>query len=157
LKNITYPNNDQDPALRAALYQIRCYLYGNLSELMLIKYRTGQIKNIKFNGLMSFFPLLDDVDQLKRLDGWLLSTLYRTILLRMRMLNKIGKGKTSQFPFTIKRTEMPARFRQHRDVKRRTYQIPSFLRIYNAIRHGVASQGIASILNDESQSYNYSN
>lgn len=155
-KGLTFPNNNQDLALKAAIYQIRCYLYGDLSELRLIKHKNGQVRNLKFKGLMSFYPIVDNTDQLKELDGWLVSMIYRLLLKRKLLL--VGKmSNFNQFPFNVGKGEMVKRFRLQKSSNKKTYQIPSFLRIFNSIRLGIANNGISSILNDEAKTYSYSN
>ncbi len=48
--------------------QIRRYLYGNLNETVLKKYLNGAYKRLTFKGIMSFYPLIDDKNQLHELD-----------------------------------------------------------------------------------------
>src|ERR1035438_4858621 len=55
------------------IYQLRRYLYGNMSEATLRRYLYRQTPLIRFKGLMSFYPIVDDDELLQELDGWLIS------------------------------------------------------------------------------------
>ena len=72
------------------LLQIRRYLYGNFSEARLRELERGAAKQIRFPGLLSYFPLVDDQEQLKQIDGWLASTLFLALNKRARLLRAIG-------------------------------------------------------------------
>ena len=67
-------NGSFDNDYLVMIYQIRRYLYGGLSEAKLRRYSSRSTARIHFKGLMSFYPIVDDEEQLKALDGWLLST-----------------------------------------------------------------------------------
>jgi RNA-directed DNA polymerase len=72
------------------LYQIRRYLYGELSESQLRKYMARQTPLMKYHGLMSFYPIVDDERLLKELDGWLIGSGHRALQLRARLLGRAG-------------------------------------------------------------------
>jgi RNA-directed DNA polymerase len=67
-----------------ALSQIRSYLYGGLNDTELRRYKLGIIDNLRFRGLMSYYPLVDDEKQLKTLDGWLIHTFKQALRCRQR-------------------------------------------------------------------------
>src|SRR5699024_7564064 len=67
LQSVKIPNNDNDSDFVTAIMQIRRYLYGNLNENMLKNYLNGSYKRLNFKGVMSFYPLLDDEQQMKEL------------------------------------------------------------------------------------------
>lgn len=73
LKGLIIPANDRDKALLTAMMQVRRYLYGGLLHRDMVDYIKGRRKSFHFKGVMSFYPLLNDVAQLHALDGWLLS------------------------------------------------------------------------------------
>lgn len=68
---VVIPANDKDESLLTAMMQIRRYMYGGLSGEQIRNYIQGRSKRIYFKGLMSFYPLVNDISQLKQLDGWL--------------------------------------------------------------------------------------
>lgn len=156
LKALTIPNNDEDPAFVTAIMQIRRYLYGNLNEHVIQLYLIGHYKRLKFKGLMSFYPLLNDEEQLKKLDGWLVSTILHAIKLRENILNSKGFRVSGQFPFNLNKQSILEVCKKKR-VKNRIglIQIPSFLRIYQAIQKGIENDGIEYTMNPKSNLYNY--
>ena len=72
------------------LNQIRRYLYGGLGESQLRKYMARQTPLIRYQGLMSFYPIVNDEALLKSLDGWLLNSVYRALRLRGRLYRRAG-------------------------------------------------------------------
>ncbi|WP_143696472.1 reverse transcriptase domain-containing protein [Williamsia muralis] len=59
------------------IWQLRRYLYGNLSESKLRKLESSTVPLMNFHGVMSYFPLVDDDEQLSNLD---LAIISRTAL-----------------------------------------------------------------------------
>lgn len=90
-----------DKNFLSALMEVRRYLYGNLTEITLKKYMNGTYKVLSFKGIMSFYPLINDVEQLKELDNWLICTILNILELRRKMLTGIfvGDFDPNQFPF----------------------------------------------------------
>jgi len=74
------------------IYQLRRYLYGGLSESMLRRFLVRQIPKLRFKGLMSFYPIVDDEDLLKKLDGWMLACTMRAIKLRGALWSQYYPG-----------------------------------------------------------------
>ncbi|MCV5707074.1 hypothetical protein OFN27_28300, partial [Escherichia coli] len=68
LKALKIPANNKDEALLSAICEIRRYMYGNLSEDMLSAYINGRSNRIFFKGIMSFYPLINDEEQMRSLD-----------------------------------------------------------------------------------------
>ncbi|WP_248842659.1 reverse transcriptase domain-containing protein, partial [Pseudomonas syringae group genomosp. 3] len=81
LKGLVIPANDRDKALLVSIMQVRRYMYGGLSNRDITDYISGRKKYLQFKGVMSFYPLLNDESQLRNLDGWLVSMIYRCIQL----------------------------------------------------------------------------
>ncbi|SDO30199.1 reverse transcriptase domain-containing protein [Halobacillus aidingensis] len=157
LKNIIVPSNDEDPALVTAMMQIRRYLYGNLSESKLKSFVNGKYKRIRFKGIMSFYPLIDDVEQLKELDGWLKSTIYNTLKLRKKLFLKKNILRVSyNFPFNVSEKDLITRFKSASfKGTKGIYEIPSFLRIYQGIKNGITNNGIEYTMNEKAFEYDY--
>ncbi|WP_339241300.1 reverse transcriptase domain-containing protein [Paenibacillus sp. FSL F4-0243] len=156
LKNIIIPNNNEDPSFVTAIMQIRRYLYGNLNEQSIRLYLSGQYNRLKFKGLMSFYPLINDEEQLAELDGWLVSTILHATKLREKILLSKGYRVSGQFPFNLNKQTM-LDICKKKKIKNRVgiIQIPSFTRIYHAIQRGIENDGIEYTMNPKSNIYNY--
>jgi hypothetical protein len=72
------------------IYQLRRHLYGGLSERKLGRYLSRAVPVVHYKGFMSYFPLVDDDDQLKGLDGWLLHTVSTSLNKRRQLLHGLG-------------------------------------------------------------------
>lgn len=153
LKALSIPANDRDDGFLTAVMQVRRYLYGNLSERQLYRYLKGYTRRLQFKGLMSFYPLLDDEEQLRHLDGWLLATIERALKLRSRLLFQKGFNVKSQFPFNVRGSELLRRCARERIHGKRLLRIPSFLRVYKAIKQGLVSSGIVATMNPRTRRY----
>jgi len=125
-----------DKDLGSAMHQIRRYLYGNLSEATLKKYERGMIRHITFKGLMSYYPFVDDVDQLKALDSWLANAIFRFVKARTKLLFVKHSLSLSKLPWSATAEDIVDKYKGDRYI-----DIPSFLRIHNAIRKGIIHQG----------------
>lgn len=149
LKSIRIPSNDRDYGLLVAIMQIRRYLYGNLSEVQIRDFMIGRKKHLRFKGLMSYYPLVDNEIQLKELDGWLVSVIHRSLKLRVKLLEKWKFKVAHNFPFNVERENLVEEFakREVGPQKKRLLQIPSFLRIYMAVKKGLTDTGIERTMN----------
>jgi len=157
LRALVIPANNEDPGLLVAISQVRRYLYGNLNEAMLARYATGDSFNISFKGVMSFYPLVDNEEQLKELDRWLGRTVFRCIQRRGELLRQWQYNRDHVFPFNVARAQFITAARSQRvgPRHRRLLAIPSFLRIHKALRRGLLASGIEAVMNSGSQHYNY--
>lgn len=106
LKALIIPANDVDVALQGALGEIRRYLYGGLTSTQILNFIHGRTRRIYFKGLMSYYPLLTDKQQLCDLDGWLVSAVHRAVRERRRLLLKHGFDRRHSFPFNVKRSDL---------------------------------------------------
>lgn len=118
------------------LLQIRRYLYGNLTEEKLARLRSGRAKKINYPGVMSFFPLLDDLNQLKRMDGWLLETIHNSLRARAKILHDKGLEKLPT-PHGLSIQEL-SRASAATDKGTLDLRVPSFVRISTVIRAAAA-------------------
>lgn len=155
LKGLIIPSDDKDPALLTAIMQIRRYMYGGLSDQQLRNYLNGRTKRIYFKGIMSFYPLINDTDQLRSLDGWLISVIFRSLRLRAKLLKKWGYDRSAYFPFNVRHSEIPAKFRSQKIHGRQLLEVPSFTLIQRAIEKGLKNRGIENVMNPESTDYDY--
>lgn len=155
LRGLIIPSNDKDPALLTAIMQIRRYMYGGLSDQQIRNYISGRSKRIFFKGIMSFYPLVNDEEQLKALDGWLVSVLYRALKLRSKLLINWKYNRSHQFPFNVARDDIPKSFAARRPFGKPLLEVPSFMLINKALQKGLTNRGIESVMNPSSLDYDY--
>ncbi len=157
-RGMNFPANDHDKDFLRAIRQIRRYLYGNLTEGVLQRVINGQYQRLLFKGLMSFYPLLDDEEQLRDLDRWMISTILNALRKRRKLFGQHGYKKIDQtiFPFNCTdKTVVPICLGKKAPNGKGTYQIPSFLRIYRVIKLGLQNEGIEWVMNPNSSPYDY--
>jgi hypothetical protein len=154
-KAMNLPANHVDKDFITALMQIRRYLYGNMTEITLKKYLNGTYKRLSFKGIMSFYPLVTDEKQMLGLDKWLLSTILNVLNKRKKLLLvHIPTFNTNQFPFNCKKNELVEKCRISMvNGKKGLIELPSFLRIYRAIKKGVLNDGIEKVMHPNSNMY----
>lgn len=151
----TIPANDKDKNFLSAICEIRRYMYGGLSKKQIKDYLSGRTKRIYFKGVMSFYPLVDDVEQLTRLDGWVLSVIHRTLKLRCKLLASHGFSRSHSFPFNVSRQVLLAQCAKFIVSGKNLLEIPSFLLIHKALKKGLEESGIERVMNPESLNYDY--
>lgn len=149
------PSGGRDKNFLSAIMDVRRYLYGNLTEEILKKYMNGTFKVLDFKGIMSFYPLINDIDLLKELDNWLISTILNIIELRRKKLVKYDSTFPShQPPFFLNKDELLLHCKTAVvGYKTGLLEIPSFLRIHNALKLGLLNNGVESIMNPQSIYY----
>lgn len=155
LRGLIIPANDRDKALLVAMMQIRRYLYGGLLHRDMVDYIKGRRRSLHFKGVMSFYPLLNDIDQLRALDGWLVSTVDRCVQTRSRLLRSHGFDRRDSFPFNVRREEVLTKYRRKRVSGKRLLELPSFQLVYKALQRGVLETGIERVMHPESSKYGY--
>lgn len=149
------PANDKDKSFLVAMTQIRRYMYGGLSKQQMKDYLSGRSKRIYFKGIMSFYPLVDDVEQLKSLDGWLVSIIYRTLKRRSNLLKGWRYNRTHIFPFNVTRDDLLESCEKKIINGKRLLEIPSFLLVQKTLQKGLVESGIERIMNPDSLNYDY--
>ncbi len=154
-RGVNIPANGIDKDFITAIMQIRRYLYGNLTEKTLRMYLNGAYKVLSFKGIMSFYPLITDVEQMKYLDKWLVSTILNSLNLRKKLfLVHNPVFNTNQYPFNVKKEELIIQSRLFEiNGKKGLLEIPSFLRIFEALRIGLINEGIERVMNPHANSY----
>lgn len=155
LRGLVIPNNGRDTALLSAMLQIRRYLYGGLLHRDINEYLKGRRRRLYFKGAMSFYPLLNDEDQLKRLDGWLISVIHRAVQLRSKLLINHHYDRQDSFPFSVKKEKIVRQYRRRRIGGKPLLEIPSFALIYKALQLGLREAGIERVMHPESIKYDY--
>ena len=123
-----------DKDVVVTLQEIRRYIYGDLSEKKKIQeFLFGGTAQIHSKGLLSNFPLIDDVEQLKSLDGWMANSLMRALRRRYTLLNMQHIFKYKKSTVFIK---------DYEKNKNKGYCIPSFRLLYNALKKGIKLNGL---------------
>jgi len=151
----TIPANDEDKNFLSAMCEIRRYMYGGLSKKQIKDFLSGRSKRIYFKGVMSFYPLVDDVEQLTKLDGWVLSVIYRALKLRCKLLANHGYCRSHSFPFNASRQALLDICAREVICGKNLLEIPSFLLIHKALQKGLVESGIERIMNPDSLNYDY--
>lgn len=143
------PIGGKDKNFLSAIMEVRRYLYGNLTEVTLKKYLNGTYKVLTFKGIMSFYPLINDIDQLKELDRWLICSVMNVLKLRKKQLKrKVSTFDDTQFPFYCSKNQLIVNCKMNSLL-----EIPSFLRVYNAMQIGLKNEGIERVMNPQSGYY----
>lgn len=144
-----FPTATKDEDFKTAISEVRRFLYGNLTEQSIKKYLNGTYVTLSFKGIMSFYPLVDDEEQMKELDRWLISTIMNCLRKRRLLLIKLGYP-TDIFPFNLDKDNLIKICKTKDNGK---YQIPSFLRICLALKLGIKNQGITKVMHPDSNYY----
>lgn len=94
LQNGTFNRSRVDKPIdrdyQVMILQLRRYLYGDLTEERVREFQRGGIRRMRYPGVMSYFPLVDDGDQLRAIDGWLVSTIEQALSRRGVLLQRMG-------------------------------------------------------------------
>jgi hypothetical protein len=132
-----------DPTTSA---QIRRYLYGGLDDTKLKFFRVERINKLYFRGVMSYYPIVDDEVQLKKLDGWLIHTLKQAL----RRRQNLWQSKNISIPGPYKDwIENIEKIKQMETPSGEIYdtRIPSFLHINRTMRTSLLRSGVKSVTN----------
>lgn len=156
LRSIRVPGLRDDDFI-TAMMQVRRYISGSLSKSALYGYINGGEGQIWFRGVMRFYPLVTDEDQLRALDGWLLSTLYRALRLRARLFAAHGYTRVRTiFPYSVPKERLVSALDSHKIWGKRLVEVPSFLLLSRAMHKAMREHGIAHVMDPRSSVYSYS-
>lgn len=153
LRALIIPANDQDPALISAMAEVRRYLYGGVTSTQILNYIHGRTNRIYFKGLMSYYPLINNVQQLKALDGWLVSAVHRAVRERAKLLAGHGQPRSHIFPFNVRRRNLVAAYRANLVGRSRRYEVPSLSLLHGALTQAMTESGIERVMNSRSLGY----
>jgi len=134
------------------LAQVRRYLYGELSESQLRKYMARQTPLLRYHGLMSFYPVVNDEALLKHVDGWLLNSVHRALKLRKRLLEQLG-FKQLPLPHGLSKSQLVKLRHITREGKRIDLRFPSIARVARLIRRASRTYGASAIAGPGSNEY----
>ena len=104
---------------------------------------------------MSFYPLVNNEDQLKKLDGWLLSVIYRAIKLRAKLLLSHGHDVSTFFPFSCDKNQLLVECDSKVLFGKKLFKMPSFFLVYKALQKGLIEGGIEKTMHEDSNNYDY--
>lgn len=149
LKAVTIPSAGMDENLISALSSIRRYLYGNLSDDYIRRYLAGSSGRVFYKGVMSYYPLLTDKEQMQELDGWLVNQVWKAVRKRDSLLTKWNYSRRYMFPFNVHRSDFTKVLRSKKVFGKKLYSIPSFVVIYLALQKAVSEDGLQELLANE--------
>jgi RNA-directed DNA polymerase len=134
------------------LNQIRRYLYGGLRESQLRKYMARQTPLIRYQGLMSFYPIVNDEALLKGLDGWLLNSVHRALRLRAKLFRSAGISMLPP-PHDMPKTGLLKLSYRPQPGRLVDMRFPSVARISRLIRRASRTYGASAVANIQSHMY----
>jgi RNA-directed DNA polymerase len=134
------------------LQQIRRYLYGELTESRLRKYMARQTPLLRYHGLMSFYPVVNDEALLRHVDGWLLNAVYRSLRLRSSLLRQLGFSQLP-LPHGLSAAELVNLRHITKEGKRIDLRFPSIARVARLIRRASKTYGASAIAGPGSNEY----
>lgn len=141
------PSIDRDYVVMIG--QIRRYLYGDLSETQLRRYLGRSTPRISYRGLLSFYPLVDDDELLRELDGWLLHTVHAALRLRGRLFTAGGIGGLPT-PHGLPPSGLLTLIGTSSTGSRLDLRLPSFARMARLVRKASRVYGANAIANPAS-------
>jgi hypothetical protein len=125
------------------LLQMRRYLYGNLTEARVRELERGAVKRLRYPGVMAYFPLVDDQEQLAALDGWILSIIEQALSKRARLLAK--NGLPAPHPHGLKGAALAAARGKSSDGHDLDLRVPSVSRFSSVLRRAAAAYGANAV------------
>ena len=127
--------------------QVRRYLYGDLHEEQVRNYRSRAVPNIHYRGFMSFFPVVNDDELLKDLDGWLASKIYLALRCRTKLLKNLGVSSLPA-PHGHDMAQLV-----NLKIGNKDLSIPSFLLMSKLLRTAARIHGANAVANPRSAYY----
>lgn len=141
---------DQDYLIMVT--QLRRYLYGELTESRLRKYMARQTPLMRYHGLMSFYPIVNDEVLLKELDGWLLNSVHRALRLRAKLFSAAGISPLPP-PHGLSKSDLLKLGYRPRPGQFVDLRFPSIARVARLIRRASRTYGASAIANPQSHIY----
>lgn len=128
----------------ALVWQLRRYLYGNLSEKQLRRLLRGPLPSMmSLGGLLGRHPLVDDVRQLQEFDAWLSTQVWLALRKRAKLLDKAGSGVKRPAPWGLSQEQLTAFTTTSTRGLRSTVdgRLPSSVRMSELVRRAVRAHG----------------
>jgi hypothetical protein len=139
------PSIDRDYVV--TIGQIRRYMYGDLSESQLRRFLARARPRVHYQGLMSFYPIVDDEVLLKKLDGWLLHTLHTSLRRRARLFS--SQGLLLPEPHGLSKTDLLAFVGKSSARSDIDLRVPSFARMSKLLREASKIYGANAVANSQ--------
>lgn len=126
------------------VWQLRRYLYGPLTENEIRSFQRGAIPPMSFEGVMSFFPLVDDDVGLRELDEWIAAQVWLALRKRARLL--AAPGTKLPLPHSLTKEQLIG----FQTTSSRTggaidLRMPSVRKIATAIKLAVSTHGLGVV------------
>lgn len=136
--------SDVDKDYATLIWQLRRYLYGPLTEKDIRRFQTGAIPPMSFEGVMSFFPLIDDEGSLRELDEWIAARIWLALRKRARLLR--AAGLIPPPPHALQKAQLVSfTSRSSRTGDLVDLRMPSVRKIARAIRLAVSTHGLGVV------------
>lgn len=136
--------SDVDKDYATLIWQLRRYLYGPLTEKDIRRFQVGAIPPMSFEGVMSFFPLIDDEGSLRELDEWIAARIWLALRKRAHLLR--GAGLTPPPPYALRKAQLVGfTSRSSRTGDLVDLRMPSVRRVAKAIRLAVSTHGLGVV------------
>jgi RNA-directed DNA polymerase len=142
--------NDRDYVVM--IYQMRRFLYGDLTERSLAKYLSRAVPVMHYRGFMSYYPLVDRDDQLRQLDGWLLHTVWTSLRRRRQLIVQLGLTPPP-VPFSYNWKGFVHLQSQTAAGHSLDLTVPSFFRIARMFRKAIRQFGPNAVAHPQSGQY----
>jgi retron-type reverse transcriptase len=126
--------------LVTCINEIRSYIYGGMREAQIVAFLENDVKPPFIRGLMGFFPLTTDVQQLKDLDGWLLNVFSRAQRERNHVTTAFGHPTRT----LIKAEIISGSWYNYPGIAN-DMTLPSFVRSWRASRKYYLRYGLSNI------------
>lgn len=144
-------SNDRDYV--TYIWQLRRYLYGPLSENDVRRFQRGTIPDVAFEGVMSFFPLVEHDQDLVALDVWIATQTWLALKKRARILG--GASVRKPRTWYMSRSQLiQLKVFSSSSGEEVDLRIPSIRRIASVIRVAVDRHGFG-VANEGSRLYMY--
>ena len=127
--------------LLTCLNEIRKYIYGGLHESQISEFLDDDKPPPHVRGLMAFFPLVTDMQQLRVLDGWLVNVIERAHAERLKVL-KSNFGVT--LPKLSRKKLIEGTWYSYPSLPANA-QLPSFVRSWRVARKYYFRYGLSNI------------
>ena len=134
------------------LFQLRRYLYGDLSEAKLRRFLRRVVPRMHYKGVMAFYPLVDSEATLRGLDGWLLHTVHTSLRARERLLGAAGHAALPE-PHGLTPVQLLDFFGKSSDGTELDLRLPSFRRMGKLLRRAAQVHGPNAIGHPKSNQY----
>ena len=137
-----------------AILQIRRYLYGGLNEARLRRFISGMVPRIRFKGLLSACPLVDDVALMKSLDGWMLHSVEKALSRRAQMLRAAGYAALP-FPHGLPKRHLASFRSRSTSGAPLDLRLPSFVRMSSVLLKASHVHGTSAVVHRHLSGYSY--